>query len=385
MSSDGEDAQGSTAVWRRRAGTLVGLGLALVLGAICFEGLVRLAVGQGWLHTPTPNRGQTGFWWGGHPTLGVWRHPDREGPLTGPCYSVTYRTNSVGARDRERPRRADGPRVAVLGDSFLEGWGVEVEDRVSDRLERETGIPHLNFAMAHFGPYQQLLAYREIASRFDHDAVIASVLPINDFLDSELELAETLPGYEFRYRPYLVGDPPDLREVSYREPTWRRWLRHHSFAWNALRSRLDGLRAPPARRPDHSWFYDVEQRRVRLMQEILRRLADEVEGRPLAVLMIPALRDLQRYARSGPSPLVERLRQDGREHGYRVVDLLSAMGDRTRNWPAYFIPCDYHWSRFGNRAAEELTRALLEEEFYAPLRARAVAPGGEARGPGEAR
>lgn len=347
---------------------LLGLAVSLVLGGAAFEAVTWLAVAQGWLDTPRPNRGSTGFWWGGHPTLGVWRHPDSEGTLPGACFSVTYRTNSVGARDRERPRRADGPRVVVLGDSFLEGWGLELEDRLSDRLERATSIPHLNFAMAHFGPYQELLVYRELASGFEHHAVIASVLPANDFADVELALAESIPDYEYRYRPYLEGEPPHYREVFHREPFLRRLLRQHSYVWNAVASRLGALRSRPRERPDRSWFYDAEEPRVQRMEEILRRLAAEVGDRPLAVLLIPTLRDLRRYRRSGPPPLAERLEAAGRRDGYRTIDLLSAMAGRSRNWPAYFLPCDYHWSRFGNRTAESLVRPGLEEAIYSKIR-----------------
>ncbi len=86
----------------------------------------------------------------------------------------------------------------VLGDSFLEGWGLPVADRLSNLLEEATGVPHLNFAAAHFGPYQQLLVYEELASQFDHNAVLASVLPTNDFIDLDLEAARELEDYEYR-------------------------------------------------------------------------------------------------------------------------------------------------------------------------------------------
>jgi len=358
---------------QRVARAALAAGLSLLATCALLELGTMVAVRNGWLATPRPNHGDTGFWWGGHPTLGVWRHPDREGQLTGACYSVTYHMNSVGARDRERPRRADVPRVVVLGDSFLEGWGVEEPDRLSNRLESATGIPHLNFAMAHFGPYQELLAYEEIASGFDHEGVVASVLPINDFADIDLEVGSRIPGYEYRYRPYLVGDPPDLREVVWREPLLVRFLRHHSYAWNAIARRIDQWRQrdEPPTPPGFSWFYDFEDHQARLLEAILERLADAVGDRPLAVLLIPALPDLQRYSVVGAAPLSKRLARLGEARGFTVVDLLPAMAEKTRNWPAYFLPCDYHWSRFGNRTAAELVQAALARDFYPRVEATA--------------
>jgi len=245
--------------------------------------------------------------------------------------------------------------VVVLGDSFLEGWGLPEEERLSNRLEAMTGVPYANFAMSHFGPYQALLAYREIASGFDHTAVLLGVVPANDFGDLDFELARNLDTYQHRYRPYLVGNAPDYRHFDYREPAWRRVLRRHSYAYNAV-SQLDAdgvfevaLPGAPARDP--SWFYDYQERQVLLLEHVLRALARDVGDRELTVLLIPTEADLRRHARSGPDPLGARLAALGRREGFRVVDLLSAFAAAGPPFDRYFFPCDYHWSAAGNALA----------------------------------
>ncbi|MDE8731362.1 hypothetical protein PZH39_16930, partial [Desulfovibrio desulfuricans] len=40
-------------------------------------------------------------------------------------------SNAFGMRDKERTKDADQPRVVILGDSFIEGWGNRSEDRCS--------------------------------------------------------------------------------------------------------------------------------------------------------------------------------------------------------------------------------------------------------------
>jgi hypothetical protein len=338
------------------AALVAGLGL-LELGAC---GLVEAGV----LRTPRPHHGDTGIWWGGHPEFGVWHRPETRGELAGPCYRASYEINSVGARDVERPRAASGPRVVVLGDSFLEGWGLPVADRLSNLLEEATGVPHLNFAAAHFGPYQQLLVYEGLAAQFDHTAVLASVLPTNDFVDLDLEAARELEGYQYRYRPYLVGDPPDLVHVDYREPRLRLLLRHHSYAFHALRSasRASRSRGQPQ---IQSWFYDASDHQLGLLEAVLERLARSADGRPLAVLLIPIERDLQRYAREGPDPLSVRLSELAERSELRIVNLLPFMAERYSTWSEYRISCDYHWSRFGNRVAFEHVLDALGDDFYA--------------------
>lgn len=366
---------------RRGRGGLAFVALAgsLLASLALLECGTWAAVRSGWLLSPIPNRGETGFWWGAHPTLGVWRHPDTVGRLAGGCYDVEYRMNPVGARDQAWPERSIDPRVVVLGDSFLEGWGVEASDRMSERLELATGVPHLNFAMAHFSPYQQLLAYEEIASRFDHSAVLASVLPINDFADLDLELAEQVPGYEYRYRPYLVREGGSWRHLDHRESRLRRWLRHHSYAWNAVRSRIDGWSSTGSA-PGFSWFYDFEDSQAELLEEVLRRLSRATGDRPLVVFLIPTRADLERHAADGPDPLSARLAAFGATHGFEVVNLLPAMADHVGDWSTYSLYCDYHWGRFGHRSAANLLLEELDDGFYPALPASAgSAEGGDER------
>ena len=148
-------------MWRR---TLALLAAVLAI-PLAFELGFAIAVETGWVRTPRPSRSGSGFWKGQYPVFGVWHAPDAVRQHTSRCFRVEYRTNSVGMRDVERSRLSRTPRVAVLGDSFLAGWGLHESERLSNLLERETGIPHLNFAMAHFGPYQALLAYRKLGCR----------------------------------------------------------------------------------------------------------------------------------------------------------------------------------------------------------------------------
>ena len=337
--------------------------------------LVLLEVGTcalvetGRVVAPRPSDRRHAYWRGDHPEFGVWHAPGLAYEHRTRCYDLEYRTNSVGARDVERPLRSQQPRVVVLGDSYLEGWGVSESERLSNLLEEQTGIEHLNFAMSHFGPYQEYLVYRSLASRFDHDAVLVGVLPANDFVDIDFEEARKHRYYRFHYRPYLVGDPPDLRHVYPREPRWRRWLRHWSYTGSAVITAVEArarerAAVEVAQTGERAWFYDFGDRQARLLEAVLERLAAEAAGKRVTVVLIPTLTDLRSHARFGPDPLSVRLRAAGERSGYRVVDLLPSMAEYTQRWPRYFLRCDYHWSAFGNAIAANLLREALGPEFY---------------------
>jgi hypothetical protein len=347
--------------------------IAVLVAAVTTLGLVEFGtcalVETGLLSAPRPRDKKQEYWRGDHPEFGVWHAPGLSYEHKTSCYHVTYRANSVGARDVERTRRSDRPRVVVLGDSFFEGWGVSESERLSNLLEKQTGIEHLNFAMSHFGPYQEYLVYRSLARDFDHEAVIVGILPANDLLEVDFEASRKLAYYRFRYRPYLVGEEPDLQHLHHREPRWRRWLRYRSYAGNALitaaerRARAQG-HADVAESGQQTRFCEHEERQVRLLEAILERLTAEARGKRVAVVLVPTLFDLHSYARRGCDPLSTRLREAGERSGYRVVNLLPAMTAATKEWSRYFSPCDYHWSGFGNAVAVRIVLETLGPEFF---------------------
>lgn len=135
---------------------------------------------------------------------GAWGLPGSEGRMSSECYSVSYRFNSYGARDRERSLTGEG-RFIFLGDSFTEGFGVEEENRLSNQLEVLTGREVMNFGSSgNFGPLQYHILYQGLAKRYEHDGLIVGFLPDNDFTDNDPAYwaAPALHSSRLRHRPY---------------------------------------------------------------------------------------------------------------------------------------------------------------------------------------
>lgn len=130
------------------------------------------------------------------PSLG-WRHiPGLNARFTRHEFDVAVRTNSQGLRGPEiAPKH--GPRLAVLGDSFTWGHGVEEHERFSDLLALSAGLDVVNFGMLAYGPVQYLLQLEEVLEA-KPDAVLIALCPENDPIDS-------LTNFSYgRYRPYAA-------------------------------------------------------------------------------------------------------------------------------------------------------------------------------------
>lgn len=324
------------------------------------------------------------FWADLDSAFGVWHRPNSSYRHRESCFDVTYHSNSYGARDHERPERSNNGarRIVVLGDSFVEGYGVDTQARFSDRLEAMTGIESMNFGTGgHFGTLQEVLLYRTLARRFDHDGVILGLLPANDFDDDDLDFGKKF--HDDRYRPYLVGAYPDYQLTYYRSDAlsrrgWytgvalaKRVARGFSITFNLV-AYLRASRAYDAvgKRPattaaagPASGYYDFTEVQWDRMRFALRVLTQDVGEKPLLVVVFPTEVDVQRANSSGPAPLSERLEQLSRTEGFEVLDLLPIFAQRREGVSALFHTCDAHWSAAGH----ELTAGAVAAAPYYEL------------------
>ena len=203
---------------------------------------------------------------------------------------------------------------------------------------------------------------------------MATVVPISDFADMEYRRAIKRPGYEYRYRPYLVGEYPDYREINYREGRLQRFLRHKTYAYNALSQLVSSMErreerpkewTDHAEKAHHSFFHDFSEPQFDRLRYSLELLVEAAEGKQVAVILVPHMRDFARFQQSKDSPLAQRLEEVLAPRGVQVVDLLPEMYDRRYDMTKYFLTCDIHWSAEANEVAAQVVRERLDDSFYA--------------------
>lgn len=310
-----------------------------------------------------------GFWFDIDKNFGVWHKPNMSFFHKKGCFNVKYTSNSYGARDTERSEHSQDARVVVIGDSFVEGFGVDLDHRFTNLLEGRTGLPHLNFGTAgDFGTIQQALLYESLAMKFAHDMVIVGLLPINDFLEDDIEVGKR--RYTGRYRPYYLGAYPDYT-VSYfgkrldsksvmrdsnMEATVRGGLREFTFTYNYL-SYVNGLLAYDET-STYSGYYDYTNDqflRARFSIEKIHRLASQ-SGKKVLLFTIPVFADFLRFRSHYPSqpPLHLELRKLSKNIGFEYIDLLPQMYEMGNDWREFFHTCDGHWNDFGHKTAMEI-------------------------------
>jgi hypothetical protein len=312
--------------------------------------------------------------------FGVWHYPNRTVRVASPCFSVEYRSNSYGARDHEVSQRSSAAcRVVVLGDSFVEGYGVNVHDRMTDIAERISGVEFLNFGVSgNFGTIQQWLLYREIASKFDHSEIALFFLPANDFDDNN-------PAHfsAKRYRPYLKKNAEEKFELYYTVPfpdrdqthtmdgfrAFRRELYRRIYLLNVLRQLGDLFERSEVKSANRG--FDQESRYQTYAPEDLerviysfRQIAKQAGDRMVNIIVIPRLVDFLEAAQG--SRIIEDLQRfAASEKNVQVVDLLPVFQHYMRQnritHTELFLPCDGHWSPLGNQVASTVLAKTVAE------------------------
>jgi hypothetical protein len=148
--------------------------------------------------------------------------------------------NRAGMRDREHAVEAPPRtlRVAVLGDSYMQGLNVPPDKMfttfLESRLREQCVLPGgwnvevLNFGVTGYGTAQEWLTYRHHAARYKPDLVVLAVYTNNDIFNNHRQLNPTAYPEQ---SPYFTLDGDRLvLDASFRQvladgaiqPWWRR-------------------------------------------------------------------------------------------------------------------------------------------------------------------
>ena len=322
-----------------------------------------------------------------------------------PEFDYLWTINSLGMRDGEHPRSkpAGSFRILLLGDSFVQGHGVRLEDAMARRLEaslarapRGRSIEVLNAGVFGYSPLLEWLYLRELIQPFDPDLVIVGFFLGNDVGEDAFytSRARFAPGEESAAFDALdwpwsaivkaLNDEAGPEPSPASAPVGRRMLqgvRERSELLQFVSDRLADSRSRRAyvsrreqefalvasRRGDIRYDlglvnYPSVDRESRLRHwslslGYLEKALDvcRAHGTPMVLMVIPPIERLL-GATTLDEPY-EVLKDFGRVHDLPVVDLLpSFLGEPPES---LYYKYDRHWTRRGHQKAADILEAEL--------------------------
>ena len=291
-------------------------------------------------------------------------------------------------RDKPRTLEKRGYRVAVLGDSYVEGIGVEAGARFTQVLESEFfrgQAEFLNFGIQGLGTIQEWLVYEHWARAFHPDLVVVMVDRATDLTDNSWWFWQRVEPT--RHRPFFrqVGQrhelfypgpvlqhpapPSRFQRLTNSLTRWSYLARYVNETWRVARTWRQVLAFAHGElawqnmywtEPDANWRASWE-----FLTEALRRLnaAVQADGAALVVVYVPSVMEFN------PALGAQITREPGFRltypsqrlagitsslHGARffsLVEPLQRYRDARHLRPPYFVfGCDGHWSAVGHRA-----------------------------------
>jgi hypothetical protein len=325
------------------------------------------------------------------------------------CFQGEVSVNQWGMRDRDRSlEKSPGEfRIALLGDSVVEGVQVRPDEVVNIRMEKllqdkgYKNVEVLNFGVEGIGTTQEFVMYKQRVRRFRPDLVVLTFVG-NDIMNNSSTLQPKAYGIHTWYCPYfdlgrdgnLIFRPVEPRPFN----KVRSFLEAHSVALYYFERMWSRVKLPLF---NYSWqgipiewgvygdLPDAEWGRAWLVTEKVMALLHETvsgDGAKFIVLLWPELHRIDPDWQRRFMKQVGRVPLDFKPT--TVEDRLTEIADRNRitldfvypymqayrdahhlQWPYFSFTCDPHYSALGHQVLAEAVVQRLQEHHLLPERA----------------
>lgn len=340
------------------------------------------------------------------PLLG-WRHKRNfSSEVITPEYHTTLRFDANGMRGRERPytKPKNVSRILVLGDSFVEGYAVQVQDRFTEILEATLGSPFevIALGVAGYSTDQELLLLEQEGWKYEPDLVVLAFYYNDVWGNGSRSL---LPMVIRTQKPVFVMDASgDLTltnvPVPYPTPT-KPTLRDRLKVYDLIRRTMKGsqlLRSlavkagvaeeaqPLEQRPmggmgspdEFEVYQKTETKKVErewsITQVLLRRMKQEADQRGVrfVVFYVPTRVELSAEewrnfhipADYDPREVTRKLVGICEAEGIPYIEPSDRFREAAQQGRLYYAR-DVHWNPAGNRlAAQILAEYVLSSAMH---------------------
>ncbi len=302
------------------------------------------------------------------------------------CFDVKYESNNLGARDNE-PYDENLPKnsIILIGDSFAEGIGVKLENTFAEVLEKRIGRKVLNFgSAAFFGPVQEEILYRTLASKLPHNEMIYFFLPVNDFTENDRRWWNSKFN-KFRHRPYFRKIKNNEYEIFYPNEKVKSellislksfifyrlqmLLTQYTYTANTLKT-INRIYAKFTKKKDvvnigissgYGYFFDDHEAIDGSLYFSKKLLSKASNLKRRLIVIIPTQTDLDKMY-NGKDYKNLKWYLDLKRISSQTNSILFDLADHLKkeDWEKMVHTCDGHWDIYGNSIVAE----LIKKNFF---------------------
>ena len=277
----------------------------------------------------------------------VWHKKNYKTRHVSRCFDVEYETNNVGARDYNDYFKSEKINsIMLIGDSYVEGPGVEIDKTFAKILEREINKKVLNFGNSGTNPKTQLIRYLKYNKDYNFDNLIYFFLPYNDYSSpnvlnntKKIEPVNNFDLINFGILKYRIVD----------------FLARFTYSYNFIRSVSYSIDINfDYGYQNLSYFYD-NKKNIDYTFDFLEKIISSKKVSAFVVI-IPTIYDINNFQKNKINykefywykTLVNLLDKNNST----LIDLMDYIEFDKK--ALYFHSCDGHWSDYGNSFAANI-------------------------------
>ena len=300
-------------------------------------------------------------------TLGWIGRPDYRGRFRSQDFNVVIEHDAQGFRRSTFDTRMlaeSSRRIALLGDSFTWGWGVENDELFANLLQERLGSSALvkNYGVNAFGTAQELLLFDRYAQELNPDTVMV-MLHTNDLDDNVDSNRGRRPWFELEDGQLVARNQP----VSTTSVGLLKQLTQKSTALSTIKFTsyliIDAFKNPPEGIYEYVEPVILEDRwpvMAALVAELHRRCGLDDPECELRIVYIPTREEVSAYDVDQASVVPTRLKEICDRAGINFLDLRPVLYSAWQQaespaldvTPVYF-PHDGHLDTRGHQVVAE--------------------------------
>jgi hypothetical protein len=324
----------------------------------------------------------------------VWHYPNANVNHIIDCFNVKYSTNSLGMRSKEIEAGKRG--IMLLGDSFIEGYGVNDNETAAVVMNTLVGEKYFVLNMSTSGGFStvhETALYENFGRFYSPAVVVLYFLNYNDLYDNVKAIGEGLvdENLELIYPraagldevlKYINSNKPKtkakrgekgLRLTSFFDRGWRVFKEWFQLTFNVrlnIRTAVAEVYSPnPSPIIEKGW--KITTRTLRHLKE----LTDKNNAKLVVVSIADPYQTDKTWLRlsslnlkkhlDGRYPnrkMAEICRELGITHYDMLDDTLKYINNKNLKFPYLSFTCNTHYNREGHALLANLTVSFLKKQ-----------------------
>ena len=273
-----------------------------------------------------------------------WHKKNYKSSHSSRCFDVNYEFNNIGARDENDYFTNDPEKsIILIGDSFAEGYGVNLENTFAKIVEKRIGKKVLNFGISGSDPKLQIEKFIHDGSNFNFNELIYFFLPSNDYLtNSEKKSKKTDDEKNYSLKFYLIKVKYDIAN----------FLARFTYSYNFLRSAAYLLDINFSNNFENLSYFYKNRENVDYTFNYINKIVSYKDVKSYIVI-IPIIHDINIYQKNKVNYKklywYKQINKLANVNNSKIIDLMDFIDFKKKS--KYFHSCDGHWSEYGNRFA----------------------------------